>query len=146
MFWTDVINFCRAYKSKDAIFPIKPLIAMLGLGQKYEFEDFRDDALERLKAEFTTELNVYDALVDPEWTDDESSLRLSRVSTDVGNEFDILNIALELGIQTILPMAYLTCIRDQPIVRNSNWPILKIPTSILGVRIRRTEKEERIYC
>ena len=139
-------NFAtRAYKSQNATFPIKLLIAMLRLGQKYEFDDFRDDALERLKATFPKNLDEYEASLDAGDIDNESSSRSGQVSTK-GNEFEILNIALELGIRTILPMAYLTCIRDQPIVRNSNWQILKIPTSILGVRIRRTEEERRIYC
>ena len=105
---------------------------MLRLRQKYEFEDFRDDALERLKAEYTTKLDEYDALVDPEYTD-KPSFRLSQVSTN-GNQFDILNIALELGIQTILPMAYLLCIRDSPLV-SKFFENLKILTSVTGVHI-----------
>lgn len=112
----------RAYKSQDATFPIKLLIAMLRLGQKYEFDDFRDDALERLKARFPTNLDEYEASLGAGDIDDESSSRSGQVSTE-GNEFEILNIALELGIQTILPVVYLICIRDPLIVRNSNWQI-----------------------
>jgi hypothetical protein len=123
--WTDVLNFAtRAYKSQNATFPVTLLIAMLRLGQKYEFDEFRDDALERLKAKFPTNLDEYEASLYAGDTDNESSARSRQVSTEE-NEFEILNIALELGIQTILPMAYLICIRDPPIVGNSNWQILK---------------------
>lgn len=91
---------------------------MLRLGQKYEFDDFRDDALERLKAAFPTNLGEYEASLYAEDTDDESSSQPSQVSTE-GNEFELLKIALELGIQTILPTAYLIC-AHLPMVRNSN--------------------------
>ncbi|KDR71583.1 hypothetical protein GALMADRAFT_143845 [Galerina marginata CBS 339.88] len=87
-------------------YPLKLLIAMLRLGNKYDFEELRDHALARIKLELPSKLSDWDALfqVEPE---------VPGEFFTAGIEFDLVNIAEELGIRSILPMAYHLCIRDQ---------------------------------
>ncbi|KAF8968277.1 hypothetical protein BDZ97DRAFT_1655140 [Flammula alnicola] len=81
-----------------------PMIAsMLRLGQKYDLERFRNAALGRLKFHVPTELSRCELLFAGE--------KLGTAITK-GYEFDILAIALELGLKSILPVAYYQCLTN----------------------------------
>ena len=71
------------------------------LGSKYEFEDLREEALFRLRAAFPTTLEVWDATAHDYTIPPRPSLLI-----------DIVNLALEQGIMSILPSAYFLCIES----------------------------------
>ncbi|KAF8957728.1 hypothetical protein BDZ97DRAFT_1737158 [Flammula alnicola] len=102
------LNPHRIYKSTDKLpFPI--LVSMLRLGKKYQFDHFRDDALERLKVDLPAKLADWECVfdVDAGGVDDESPGWYT-----FNNEVDVINIALEVGIQSILPIVYYLCLSN----------------------------------
>ncbi len=76
--------------------------AMLRLGSKYDFVQLREEALLRLRFEFPSTLQEWDRLPS-EYT---------HILEQKGILFDIINLALEQGIVSILPPAYYLCIED----------------------------------
>ena len=94
---TDPI--ARVYTTRDLL-PFSVVAAMLRLGSKYEFNHLREDALFRLRAEFPTTLETWDELP-PEYT---------YILEQDGILFDIINLAIEQGLWSILPSAYYVCI------------------------------------
>jgi len=79
------------------------LAAMLRLGSKYDFEHLRGEALFRLRAEFPTTLKEWD--------------NLPRGYTYITERpcllVDVVNLALEQGLFSILPSAYYVCIEEE---------------------------------
>ena len=82
---------------------------MVRTGRKYDIEMFREEALFRLKAEFPSTVE--------EWT--ESVGLHQQIKHHPGFCFDVINLALEANLQTILPSAYFYC--TQYFVRLSLW-------------------------
>ncbi|KAJ7782677.1 hypothetical protein B0H16DRAFT_1357055 [Mycena metata] len=80
--------------------PLPAVAALIRLGRKYEFRDFFDAAVERLCFENPTTLKKYDALrVDREY-------RPTRILPYPGVVYDILTLAREQNILSVLPCAY----------------------------------------
>ena len=79
---------------------------MLRLGKKYEFKHFRQIALQRLRAELPQTLEAWD----------KKYLGKSPLQGEE-TEFDLLNIALEVGVQTVLPIAFYWCLQHRTMVR-----------------------------
>lgn len=75
---------------------------MLRLGTKYDFNALREEALLRLRSEFPSTIKEWE-LLPSEYT---------HMQDHDGILFDIVNLALEQGIGSILPIAYYLCIQD----------------------------------
>ena len=88
------------------------MVSMLRLGKKYEFKHFRQIALQRLRTELPQTLETWDKRYLGK-----SPLRGEET------EFDLLNIALEVGVQTVLPIAFYWCLQDRTMVRPLNSKI-----------------------
>lgn len=82
------------------------MVSMLRLGKKYEFKHFRRIALQRLRDELPQTLEAWD----------KKYLGKSPLHGEE-TEFDLLNIALEVGVQSVLPIAFYWCLRDRTMVR-----------------------------
>lgn len=81
-------------------FPI--LAAMLRLGKKYEIDYLRDEALTRLTSEFPRTLKEMQ-LLPPEY---------SYIKHQKGILYDIINLARETAVYSILPVAFYLCLQD----------------------------------
>lgn len=86
----------KGHNMRQAL-PFPVIAALLRLGKKYEFEHLRDVALLRLTSEFPTKLEEWDALTD----------RFTHIVDRKGLLFDVISLAIECGVQSILPTAYL---------------------------------------
>lgn len=75
---------------------------MIRMGRKYELEQLRNEALVRLTSEFPIKMEAWESLP-PVYT--------HLVERD-GLLFDIVNLALENDIRSILPSAYYLCVQD----------------------------------
>jgi len=84
------------------------MVSMLRLGKKYEFKHFRQIALQRLRIELPQTLEACD----------KKYLGKSALCGEE-TEFDLLNIALEVGVQTVLPVAFYWCLQDRNMVRTT---------------------------
>ncbi|CAA7266032.1 unnamed protein product [Cyclocybe aegerita] len=91
----------QTYISRVAI-PFPAVAAMLRLGNKYEFIQLREDALFRLRSEFPSTLKEWQVLPSD----------YTHMVTQGGILYDIINLALEEGLFSILPAAYYLCIQD----------------------------------
>ncbi|KDR68187.1 hypothetical protein GALMADRAFT_105104 [Galerina marginata CBS 339.88] len=90
----------KAYKSIHTVsFPM--LASMLRLGGKYEFEHLREAAMERLKGDLPVTLDSWDNQFNAD------SIRKRPLSYHI---FDLINLLSELGILSLLPVAYYTCL------------------------------------
>lgn len=72
---------------------------MLRLGRKYEFKRFYEDAVSRLQAEFPITLDGWDKLD-----------RCGRIEDVDELYFDVLNMAIELDLQAIIPAVISLCV------------------------------------
>jgi len=91
----------RSYNIREVL-PFPVVAAMLRLGKKYEFDHLRDEALLRLTSEFPTKLEEWDALPN----------RFTHIVNRKGLLFDIISLAIECGVQSILPAAYFLAVPD----------------------------------
>jgi len=99
------MNYRRLFPLFEQI-SAKQVAAMLRLGTKYDIVDLRTQALEILHYEYPTTLEDYDKSYDAPRLDYHDPTTSSR----------ILNLALEFSLETVLPVAYLTQIRSEPLV------------------------------
>ena len=76
---------------------------MVRMGQKYEIKHLRDEGYRRLLAEFPATLEGWDLV--HEGTTHE-------IHPEPTMSFDAIRLALESGIEVILPIAYYSCISD----------------------------------
>lgn len=78
------------------------------MGQKYQIDVVLGEALKRLYREFPVELGDFDTLGD--WT---------MISNSGGNDFDIVNLAREQNLLSVLPLALHCCggIRSNTMVK-----------------------------
>ena len=81
---------------------LSALAPMIRLGRKYEIACLRDEGLARLKREFPTTLEEYDRL-----PDDYTNFTFPPARRGLDAIVDIINLALESNIQSILPAVYL---------------------------------------
>lgn len=92
------------------------IAAILRLGKKYEVDHFRDEGLRRLRCDFPSTLNGWDGKY--HHLEDECQIR------DIRNFYpEIISLAHELGVETILPSAYLNLVQTQSVVRYNHWCI-----------------------
>lgn len=91
----------RGYNTRQVL-PFPVVAAMLRLGKKYEFDHLRDEALLRLTSEFPTTLEEWDALPD----------HFTHIVDRKGLLFDIISLAIECRVQSILPAAYVLAVND----------------------------------
>lgn len=85
----------KGHNMRQAL-PFPVIAALLRLGKKYEFDHLRDVALLRLTSEFPTQLEEWDTLPD----------RFTHIVDRKGLLFDVISLAIECGVQSILPTAY----------------------------------------
>ena len=78
--------------------PISLIAVMLRLGKKYDMEHFLKEAVARLKHEFPRELSSWDSI------SDQSFSKIEQTGDIV--MLDIIILAGEAGLQSILPLAY----------------------------------------
>jgi hypothetical protein len=100
----------RAYQSDDPM-PISLIAVMVRLGKKYDMEHFLQEAVARLKHEFPRNLSDWDLL---------SGQSFSKI-TYFGDVvlLDIIILAREAGLQSILPLAYYVFFEnDNPMVHH----------------------------
>lgn len=90
------------------------MLAMLRLGQKYTFEDLKQEALDQLRQMYPRSLKELDEILYRPSSQHESLKQLRLVPE--GEEFRILKTILDLRIETVLPMAFYFCVRDRPLV------------------------------
>lgn len=92
------------------------LIPMLRLGQKYEFERFKTEALEQLHLMYPRTLEGLDDMFNEALCESNPSMRQLQT---VGNSeaFEMLNAMTELRIETVLPVLYFRCVRERSLVR-----------------------------
>lgn len=88
------------------------MVAMLRLGNKYGCDRFRAQALSQLHRAFPNSYYQCKNRNSGSGWDADSMLALVE-----DNEFYLLEIALELGIQTVLPFAFFTCLDSHTVVR-----------------------------
>ncbi|KAJ7496929.1 hypothetical protein FB451DRAFT_1017263 [Mycena latifolia] len=86
---------------KLSVLPIAVVAALLRLGRKYEFRKLLDLAVERLTTENPTTLEKYDR-----FTPDEGVYVPKRLVNYPGIIFDVLTLAREHNILSVLPCAY----------------------------------------
>ncbi|KAF8959128.1 hypothetical protein BDZ97DRAFT_1667567 [Flammula alnicola] len=103
---THIISFLYdniiSYNLRNPL-PFAVLESMLRLGKKYEFDHLQKEATTRLHLEFPQKIEDWDAIYDAR--DDSSEIE------DVyAVLFDIVHLARELSITTILPAAYAACL------------------------------------
>ncbi|KDR67623.1 hypothetical protein GALMADRAFT_257849 [Galerina marginata CBS 339.88] len=79
-----------------ALMSFEHLAAILRLGKKYEIDHLRDEGLRRLRREFPMTLKLWDEAI-------EKDMEISRSLFCCE---DIINLAHELSIHTVLPAAY----------------------------------------
>ncbi|KAJ7627207.1 hypothetical protein FB45DRAFT_1029564 [Roridomyces roridus] len=77
--------------------------AMWRLGKKYEFEELRDEALERLEACYPSTLDKFKINVD------QARTQTQPIAHYPGMHIDAIKFARETGLVAILPAAYYAC-------------------------------------
>ncbi|KAF8989031.1 hypothetical protein BDQ17DRAFT_1393350 [Cyathus striatus] len=95
------VLYDKSYNVREAV-PFPTLAAMLRLGRKYDFEHLRDEALIRLTSEFPTTLNEWESLAE----------EFTHIKYQRGILFDVINLAREMSVNSVLPAAYYLCIQD----------------------------------
>lgn len=95
---------------------------MLRLGSKYDFEHLRQEALFRLRADFPTSLDAWDEAI--------ATGAHTHITGRPGLIVDVINLALEQDLFSILPSAYYACVEeDANIVRPSLESCSDLPLS-----------------
>jgi hypothetical protein len=78
---------------------------MIRLGRKYDIDHLRDEALLRLTVEFPTTLSEWENLA-PNYT------QIIHEEENDGLLYDIVNLAHQNDIKSILPAAYYLCLQE----------------------------------
>ncbi|KAJ6519022.1 hypothetical protein C8R45DRAFT_1204289 [Mycena sanguinolenta] len=106
--------------------PLAFIGALIRLGRKYDFKEFRDFAVGRLKAQYPTTLQEYDARLArlPKWWDG--------ITYYSGIGVDILALASENGISSALPFAYYYLVAQDDLVERIEKQRLRMKRFQLG--------------
>jgi len=107
--WFPPLEFLALafFDSKPRI-PFPKIAAMMRLGKKYEFNTMYKEALRRLRADFPSDAYSWR-------TNIHGNIDQYFIETR-GSLFDAVNLAVELNIQSVLPMAMLTLCRVYTLV------------------------------
>ncbi|KAH9481041.1 hypothetical protein JR316_0005560 [Psilocybe cubensis] len=110
--WENVLGIIYFGLKMHEDHSIGVLISMMRLGHKYQFDDIKTAAVQRLLKEFPTNFVEWtnDAASDPHRTIMQNDAYFSR-----GHEIDLINIASEIQFQQILPVLYYILLRDRPL-------------------------------
>ncbi|KAH9479729.1 hypothetical protein JR316_0008324 [Psilocybe cubensis] len=88
----------------------KDIAALLRLGKKYEIGHFQDEALRRLRHDLPSTYNTWEAQLGWVYCQDVCQI------LEVWNFYpQIISLAHEIGLETILPAAYLCLIQSQSV-------------------------------
>ncbi|KAJ7350550.1 hypothetical protein DFH08DRAFT_861737 [Mycena albidolilacea] len=102
----DVENLLKALYTPTFLLqkalPFAVVATLIRLRRKYDFRDLLDTAAERLTFENPTILEEFDVLK----TDGQGPYRLARILNHPGIFYDMLTLARENNIQSVLPCAY----------------------------------------
>jgi hypothetical protein len=109
----------RTFLAQTAL-PLPAIGALIRLGRKYNIENLLDSAVSRLTFENPTTLKEYDALL-PEI----EKYATTRIVQYPGIFFDIVSLARENDILSVLPAAYYRLVLNG-LVRSLPWPPLNI--------------------
>lgn len=93
----------RTCTTKDLI-SFRLLAAMLRLGDKYNGHNVRQEALKFLRYEF------------PQNLEDWMGVWGTKVFPYPESEFDFINLAQEVGLHSVLPAMYYTCVKYEKLV------------------------------
>jgi hypothetical protein len=112
--YKDIDHYRLVFVQKPLPFPL--IAGLVRLGRKYDFKELLDAAVECLMLENPTTLEEYDALRTPD-----GRYIMKRIVDYPGIFFDILTLARECNMLSVLPCAYVRAIKDgsQIEVRNS---------------------------
>ena len=84
-----------------------PLVAaVLRIGKKYQIDHFQAEGLKRLRKELPSDLDSWDACYNTE-------VAISGATENLAN---IINLAHELSVYSILPAAYMYYLRNESMV------------------------------
>jgi hypothetical protein len=98
--WTYVLNAlydARKCCVNNGAQPFAVVAAFLRLGSKYEIAQLRSEAVKRLSIEYPSELDKWDSVVVTPWAE---------IQSHKGIHFNVVNLAREVGLTSILPAAY----------------------------------------
>lgn len=96
------LTFVRRTFLLQKALPFAVVATLIRLRRKYDFRDLLDTAAERLTFENPTILEEFDVLK----TDGQGPYRLARILNHPGIFYDMLTLARENNIQSVLPCAY----------------------------------------
>ncbi|PPQ89863.1 hypothetical protein CVT25_004779 [Psilocybe cyanescens] len=102
-----LVHHLHDYADTNHSYSIFELISFLRLGHKYQFDRIRLMASRALKHRFPCKLRDWDSSCNPSMDQIVSSAADSSASHNF--EFELINIAPDAGLQTILPAVYLKC-------------------------------------
>ncbi|KAJ7188687.1 hypothetical protein C8R46DRAFT_1205828 [Mycena filopes] len=92
--------------------PLPIIGALIRLGRRYKFLELFKSAVERLTFENPATFEEYHALISDSYT-------MTRIAHCPGVDFDILSLAQENNIQTILPFAFYRVVQSTELVCSS---------------------------
>ncbi|KAF7362310.1 BTB domain-containing protein [Mycena venus] len=99
--YTPVAAIARTFLAQTAL-PLHVIGALLKLGKKYDFRALLDSAVARLTFEYPATLEEYDRLL----CDDAPEYTPTRIVPYDALEFDVISLARESDIVSVLPSAY----------------------------------------
>lgn len=88
--------------------PFCVLAAFLRLGTKYEIEQLRSEAVNRISVEYPSQLDQWDTFQSKKST-------MSQMHPERSNTFDVINLAQEINMPSLLPAAFYTCVANYDI-------------------------------
>ncbi|KDR86010.1 hypothetical protein GALMADRAFT_85228 [Galerina marginata CBS 339.88] len=103
--WENIFSILYDYNASYAstsIFALPLLASMLRIGKEYQFDNLQSLALERIRKELPDSLDAWDVKNELE--------KGSGLIVNSDCEIDIINVLLETGFKTLLPMAYFICV------------------------------------
>ncbi|TFK38969.1 hypothetical protein BDQ12DRAFT_735184 [Crucibulum laeve] len=123
----------KNYNIRDSL-PYPAVAAMLRLGLKYQFDHLRDEAVARLTSEFPNNLEAWE-LLPSEYT---------HIKAQKGILFDIINLALQFSIRSILPVAYYLCLDDIETLfsgeKREDNTVAQVPPAVLSACVLGRDK------
>ncbi|KDR79569.1 hypothetical protein GALMADRAFT_277900 [Galerina marginata CBS 339.88] len=106
MDWKNVFKLLYdtepTYKATDVL-ELSIISSMLRLGRKYEFEQLYNAAIDRIQLDLPNSVDQWEEFFGK---DIDQKSRLD------GKEVELLNILVDMDIQSLLPVAYLLCIQN----------------------------------
>ncbi|KDR86009.1 hypothetical protein GALMADRAFT_132620 [Galerina marginata CBS 339.88] len=103
--WENIFSILydhNALYNSTTTMAIPLLASMLRIGKKYQFDNIQSLALNCIRKELPDSLNAWDEKF-PKYDGDNGLI------VDLDYEVDIINVLVETGFQTLLPMAYYIC-------------------------------------